>query len=163
MGDRRGHAVGALAGILDHRVAGIVDIVAVVAGAAAHRVGAGAAAQTVVAAVRLREDGVAEGGFCRGLRCGLVRLGLGVIRKLERAPLAAINSRPARNECKITHISPRDLILPDSAALAASVPFSLINFLISSPDIPLTPGTPFDCRAPHAVSLLLIYSSNYFF
>jgi hypothetical protein len=48
--DGRVDRVGALAGILRHRVPGIVDEIAVVAGAAAHVVGAEAALQRVFAA-----------------------------------------------------------------------------------------------------------------
>ena len=45
-------------GVLDHEVAGIVDEVEVVAGAARHRVGAGAAVEQVVAAVAGERVGV---------------------------------------------------------------------------------------------------------
>ena len=60
--DRRLHRVGAFAERLGHHVAGVVDDVGVVAGAAAHRVGAGAAVERVVAAVAGDDVGV---GRCR--------------------------------------------------------------------------------------------------
>ena len=56
--DRREHRVVALAGVLDDGVAGIVDEVDVVAGAADHEVGAGAAVENIVAGVA--EDRVAQ-------------------------------------------------------------------------------------------------------
>ncbi len=49
--DRGKHRIGAFAGILEHEVAGIVDEVGIVAEAADHRIGAGAAIEQVVAAV----------------------------------------------------------------------------------------------------------------
>ena len=55
---RRLHRVGALVGALGHHVAGVVDDVGVVAGAADHGVGAGAAVERVVAGVA--GDGVGE-------------------------------------------------------------------------------------------------------
>ena len=51
IGDRGQHRVGALAGVLDHHVADIVDHVGVVAEPARHGVGAGAAVEDVVAGV----------------------------------------------------------------------------------------------------------------
>ena len=51
IGDRGQHRVGALAGVLDHHVADIVDHVGVVAEPARHGVGAGAAVEDVVAGI----------------------------------------------------------------------------------------------------------------
>ena len=56
VGDRRLHRVGALVERLRHHVAGIVDDVGVVAGAADHRVGAGPAVKRVIA--RAAGDGI---------------------------------------------------------------------------------------------------------
>ena len=60
--DRRLHGVGALADEFRRHVAGIVDDVGVVAGAAHHGVGAGAAIEGVVAAVAGEDVGVAVAG-----------------------------------------------------------------------------------------------------
>ena len=57
MGGRENRVV-ALADVLDHRVAGIVDEIGIVAGAAAHDIGAGATVDEVVAAIA--EDRVGE-------------------------------------------------------------------------------------------------------
>ena len=60
------HRIGALAGGLGHRVAGRIDHVGVVAGAAAHRVVAGTAAENVVAGVAdQRVVGSVAGGVDR--------------------------------------------------------------------------------------------------
>ena len=61
IGDRGQHRVGALAGVLDHHVADIVDHVGVVAEPARHGVGTGAAVEDVVAAIA----GEGVGSHCR--------------------------------------------------------------------------------------------------
>src|SRR5690606_281808 len=52
--DGRLHAIDALAGQLDYKVAGVVDVVEVVPGAACQRVGPGAAVEHVVAGTTVK-------------------------------------------------------------------------------------------------------------
>ena len=69
IGDRGQHRVGALAGVLDHHVADIVDHVGVVAEPARHGVGTGAAVEDVVAGVAGEAVGQGIAGAVDGWRC----------------------------------------------------------------------------------------------
>ena len=78
----REHRVRSLAGVLDHRIAGIVDEVDIVAGAAEHRIGAGAAVEQVAPGIAI--DRVAQ-AVAVGLQVGasLQDQGLHVRRQPE--------------------------------------------------------------------------------
>ena len=96
----------ALAGILDHLIAGIVDEIGVVAGAAAHGVGAGAAVEEVVAAVA--EDRVRQ-AVAEALQVGSRLAGPGSPRcrqpevggrKYRVVALARRSRSPRRRHCR---------------------------------------------------------------
>jgi hypothetical protein len=73
----RKHSIGALVGVLDHHVAGIVDVVGVVARAADHDVGAGAAIEDIAAAVVVDAVAMARGSLSCALSAATTRASIG--------------------------------------------------------------------------------------